>query len=202
LEDATELGTLVHRVIEHLDEQTAGRIDSLIGVVLKGFSANPSNPPNAENVRSRIQAFVDSSVWTEMTAAKRNFREIDFLLQWPPDPEASELAVVTGKLDCLLHGADETWKIVDYKTGRVPSSDPAAIAEHFAIQLVLYAYAVRSMIGRFPDAIEIVTLHDEVRRFPLVLWDELIEPVSRRIDAAVWFLVNDECRATRSAVRT
>ena len=69
--------------------------------------------------------------------------------------------------------------------GRLPSRDPAALLDHFSIQLVLYAEAVRAMTGRLPDAIEIVALHDKLRRIPLVLWDEFRGPVHERIDAAI-----------------
>ncbi len=41
------------------------------------------------------------------------------------------------------------------------------------------------MVGRLPETIEIVALHDKLGRFPLVLWDEFRSLVHARIDAAI-----------------
>jgi hypothetical protein len=95
---------------------------------------------------------------------------------------------VSGQIDCLVQTAEGRWKIIDYKTGRVPEGDPAALSEHFSIQMVLYSQAVRAMTGRLPDSIEIVALHDTIGRFPLTLWDEFLHRVSGRIDAAIGLL--------------
>ena len=124
-----------------------------------------------------------------MRAASRCFREFDFLLAWPIGAIAADrTALISGTLDCLLLAPNGEWKILDYKTGRLPEGDPAALRDHFAIQLFLYAEAVRALTGRLPRSIEIVSLLDELRRFPLVLWGEFRESVESRIDAAIHHL--------------
>ncbi|HEX4071410.1 MAG TPA: hypothetical protein VHX68_09580, partial [Planctomycetaceae bacterium] len=77
-------------------------------------------------------------------------------------------------------------------TGRIPGGDPAALFDHFSIQMVLYAEAVRAMTGRFPDSIEIVALHETIGRYPLALWNEFLDAVTQRIDAAVKRLKSGE----------
>jgi ATP-dependent helicase/nuclease subunit A len=206
-DDPTVLGTVVHSVIDRLpwslgaakpqttkrNRTAAGRdaepIKAIVHAALRGLSPSDARKVSAEAVIQRVEAFVASELWTELTGAKRWFREIDFLLPWPVDSaHESEQAIISGQLDCLVQTADGGWKIVDYKTGRVPEGDPAALFEHFSIQLVLYAQAVRAMTGRLPDSIEIVALHEEIRRFPLTLWNEFLADVTHRIDAAVHLL--------------
>jgi ATP-dependent exoDNAse (exonuclease V) beta subunit len=188
-ETATLVGSLVHRVIERLPRDA--RVDSDIvaaGVqsVLKGVSTRSVEPFDPEIMVRRVKALVESELWTEIRTATRCFREIDFLFGWPLGAAVCDrTAVIAGTLDCLLLSPAGEWKILDYKTGRLPEGDPAALREHFAIQLVLYAEAVRAMVGRPPESIEIVALHDELDRIPLVLWEEFRGPVHERIDAAI-----------------
>jgi ATP-dependent helicase/nuclease subunit A len=197
-DDPTVLGTVVHSVIDRLGwllDPKAGRPDgasaaeSITAVVkdaLRGLSPSDGSRVSPETVTRRVEALVASDLWRELAAAQRWFHEIDFLLPWPKDaPEASRQAIISGQIDCLVQTAQGGWKIIDYKTGRVPQGDPAALFEHFGIQLVLYAEAVRAMTGRLPESIEIVAVHDTIRRFPLTLWDEFVAKMTRRIDAAI-----------------
>jgi ATP-dependent helicase/nuclease subunit A len=200
-DDPTVLGTVIHNVIDRLpwsldsngrrtaEDHDAGSIAAIVNAALRGLSPSDARSVSAEAVIRRVEAFVESELWTELAGAQRWFREIDFLLSWPVDSaHGSEQAIVSGQIDCLVQTGGGAWKIIDYKTGRVPEGDPAALFEHFSIQLVLYAEAVRAMTGRLPDSIEIVALHQTIRRFPLTLWDEFLEDVERRIDAAIGFL--------------
>jgi ATP-dependent helicase/nuclease subunit A len=210
-DDPTVLGTVVHSVIDRLpwsltkakprttkrkrSDADAGAdtepIAAIVHAALRGLSPSDKRKVSAEPVIQRVEAFVGSELWKELTGAQRWFREIDFLLPWPVDSaHESEQAIISGQLDCLVQTAAGGWKIVDYKTGRVPEGDPAALFEHFSIQLVLYAQAVRAMTGRLPDSIEIVALHEEIRRFPLTLWKEFLVEVTHRIDAAVGVLAS------------
>jgi ATP-dependent exoDNAse (exonuclease V) beta subunit len=179
----------VHRVIERLPrdkEVDADVVAAGVQSVLKSISARSVETFDPAMMTRRVNGLVESELWDEMRRATRCFREIDFLLGWPLGAAVSErTAVIAGTLDCLLLSPEGEWKILDYKTGRLPEGDPAALREHFAIQLVLYGEAVRAMVGRPPESIEIVALHDKLGRFPLVLWDEFRAPVHERIDAAI-----------------
>jgi ATP-dependent helicase/nuclease subunit A len=188
-EAAALVGSLVHRVIERLpraskiDPET---IEAGVRSVLKGLPSASIPAIDPAILVRRVQALVESDLWDEMREAQRCFREIEFLLVWPVGAAPSErIAVIAGTLDCLLLSSSGQWKVLDYKTGRVPGGDPAALRDHFAIQLVLYAEAVRAMVGRPPAAIEIVSLQDNLTRFPLVIWDEFRGAVQERIDAAI-----------------
>jgi ATP-dependent helicase/nuclease subunit A len=110
--------------------------------VLKSISARSVEAFDREIMVRRVKALVESDLWTEIRRATRCFREIDFLLGWPVGaPVSDRTAVIAGTLDCLLLSPEGEWKILDYKTGRLPEGDLAAFREHFAIQLVLYGEA-------------------------------------------------------------
>ena len=187
-ESATLAGSLIHRVIERLpNDPTIGSevIAESVQAVLKSVPSSAEALDPAVMVR-RVKALVESELWSEIHSASQCFREIDFLLGWPIDAAPSERsAVIAGTLDCLLLSSGGGWKILDYKTGRLPGGDPATLRDHFAIQLVVYAEAVRAMVGRPPELVEIVALHDKLDRFPLVFWDEFRAPTHDRIDAAI-----------------
>jgi ATP-dependent helicase/nuclease subunit A len=193
-EAATLLGSLMHRVIERLPRDStidADMIAAGVHSVLKSPTVRGIESFDPSVMVRRVQALVDSELWDEMRAARRCFNEIDFLLGWPLGAAASErTAVIAGTLDCLLLSPGGEWKILDYKTGRLPDSDPAALREHFAIQFLLYAEAVRAMVGRPPASLEIVALHDTIRRYPLVFWEEFRGPLEERIDAAIRHLAS------------
>jgi hypothetical protein len=181
---------------------SADRIADIVKASLRGLSPSDARRVSAEAVLRRVDAFVQSEVWAELSQARRWMREIDFLLPWPLEvPHGAERAIVAGKIDCLLEDARGGWKIIDYKTGSVPAADPAALFEHFSIQLILYAHAVQAMTGRLPESIEIVALHDSIRRFPLMLWNESLAKVTRRVDAAVELLTTGKGTKSRSEPR-
>lgn len=209
-DDPTVMGTIIHNVIDRLPWSLAAnneraakgrRADSIADIVqsaLRDLSPSDARAISADAVCRRVGAFVESDLWAELAGAKRWFREMDFLVPWPIDAvHGEERAIISGQIDCLVESAEGAWKIIDYKTGRLPEGDPAALFEHFGIQLVVYAQAVRAMIGRLPDSMEIVALQDMVHRFPLTLWDEFLVNTTRRIDAAVDLLAADELSGSR-----
>ena len=164
-----------------------------MNAALRGLPPSDARNISVDVAVRRVQAFVESDLWSELAGAQRLFREIDFLLPWPlPSAFETEQAIISGQIDCLVQTAQGAWKIIDYKTGRIPEGDPAALFDHFSIQMVLYAEAVRAMTGRLPDSIEIVALHETIGRYPLALWNEFLDAVTHRIDAAVKRLKSGE----------
>jgi RecB family exonuclease len=83
--------------------------------------------------------------------------------------------VIAGTIDCLFESADGKWLILDYKTGiRDRSTSPAELLADYEIQLGLYALAVRELIGRVPDQIELVFVRQGVDRV-------VFEPTAERL---------------------
>ena len=83
---------------------------------------------SADAVVRRVETFLQSDLWSELAAARRWFREIDFLLPWPVNSRfGDERAIIRGQIDCLIQTDRGDWKIIDYKTGRVPDDSAAAL---------------------------------------------------------------------------
>jgi ATP-dependent exoDNAse (exonuclease V) beta subunit len=93
--------------------------------------------------------------------------------------------VIAGQIDCLFQTADGRWTLIDYKTGRLPLTQPGAIVEKYGVQMALYALAARELLGRLPDTVEIVAVHDEVRRYRVEVSKAFLAAISRRVDSAV-----------------
>jgi ATP-dependent helicase/nuclease subunit A len=188
-EDATLVGSLIHRVIERLPNDSkidSGVIEAGVESALRGLTSRSAEPFDPALLIRRVQGLVESDLWSEIRRSARSYREIEFLLGWPVGAAVSDrTALISGKLDCLLMSSAGEWAILDYKTGRLPDNDPAALRDHYAVQLVLYAEAVQAMVGRLPEKLEIVALHEKLARFPLLLWDEFRGPIHERIDAAI-----------------
>ena len=133
-DDPTVLGTLVHSVIDRLpwsvrDEgrRSSGRPDAaaitgIVNAALRGLSATDAGNISVEAVVRRVQAFVESDLWSELAGAQRWFREIDFLLCRGPLSSAcgDEQAIISGQIDCLVQTGDE--RLEDHRLQNGPHS--------------------------------------------------------------------------------
>ncbi len=116
-DDPTILGTVIHNVIDLLpwsypasgEPAAAASSEHLAAIVkaaLRGLSPSQARRVSAETAVRRVEAFVQSDLWRELTASRRWMREIDFLLPWPLDSvHGKERAIVSGQIDCLLQNA-------------------------------------------------------------------------------------------------
>ena len=79
-----------------------------------------------------IGRFLASPRAAEIAAAKEVYRELEFLLAWPPDADrkrrAGRTRYLQGFIDCLYRDAAGRWRLIDYKTNRVTADTLAATA--------------------------------------------------------------------------
>lgn len=77
-----------------------------------------------------------------LAQATRVVREMEFLFPWSPD-------FVKGYLDVVVEHAGRTW-VVDWKSDRLPSYDPSALAkqvdDRYRLQVQLYALALSRIL--------------------------------------------------------
>ena len=98
-----------------------------------------------------IAAFFASPLGRRMLEAKRLWRELPFCRMLPAGRYYAEVRDDSaeifnqGVIDVLFQEADGRVVLLDYKTDR--DTAPAAVKEKYAIQLDLYAEAVRSVLG-------------------------------------------------------
>jgi ATP-dependent exoDNAse (exonuclease V) beta subunit len=164
--DARGLGTLVHAVLAEIDFARPGDI--------------------ARSVRrcaeqQLLESELGSPRAAEIAAAKEMYRELEFLLAWPPGgcetggrkgdsphlceapfgpfrqmgtvpfSPASDGRYLQGFIDCLYCDAAGGWRLVDYKTNRVTADTLAAVAAPYEMQMLVYALAVEQILQRKPE---------------------------------------------------
>ncbi|MEX2288214.1 MAG: UvrD-helicase domain-containing protein [Planctomycetaceae bacterium] len=191
--DATTLGTIMHEVLERIDFAHPEAVDAAIDQRLRATGAG-GNEPLRSAVSTRVSRFLATPIFRELCQSVHCDREIDFVLRWPIDPYAEAhgqrsvglgAVIISGKIDCLYQSRDGRWKIVDYKTGRLPARNAAAVLEKYDIQMAIYAFAVQAAIGRKPDSVEIILVGEEITPVSLDLTDAFLSTTSRKIDEAI-----------------
>ncbi|MBQ8372401.1 MAG: UvrD-helicase domain-containing protein [Clostridia bacterium] len=123
-------------------------------------------------ILSEVELFRSSELLARMRGARSILREFRFNVKLPAemftsDPELAsafegEELLVQGVIDCLYEDAHGSYHLVDYKTDRMTErerqSDALAAARlrrDHATQLSYYAEAVKRILGRSPDTVEV-----------------------------------------------
>jgi ATP-dependent helicase/nuclease subunit A len=182
--DAELLGTLVHAALERVDFGNPKDPERLIAECWDVF---PGGLP--EKVRATAAALLArvlaSPVREELAAARQCYRELDFQLRWPLQDASASHALIVGKIDCLFEAADGKWVLWDYKTGRLsPSADSQSSAQ-YDLQLGVYALAIREMLGRLPERIELIPLREPERRLAFAPSPKRLDELACRVTQAV-----------------
>jgi len=157
--DPRGLGTLVHAALEQID---FSRPDDVQEVVerLAPEHLSPEGLDLGEPI-DMIRRFLDSPRAAELAAAKEIYRELEFLLAWPPDHKAAtggraacETAsggrYLQGFIDCIYRDAAGRWRLIDFKTNRATADTLASVAAGYEMQMLLYALAAEKILGSPP----------------------------------------------------
>lgn len=156
---AEELGTLVHAVLERLDFRRPESLDAELKTI-GSSSRTPLTITHQELARHIIEPFLSSPAARDMAAARRSYRELDFLLHPKvihPSLATQDL-VLSGTIDQLLELEDGRWVVVDFKTGRRLVDDPDRLRAEYELQMGVYALAVEQILGRLPDEVWLIHL--------------------------------------------
>lgn len=109
-----------------------------------------SEGPETRLAIELIERFLGSPQAAELAAARVVHREVEFLLGWPPESFTPGGRYLQGFIDCLYQGEDGLWRILDYKTNRIPDGDLVAAAAPYEMQMLLYALAAERVLGHPP----------------------------------------------------
>ncbi|MCY2964911.1 MAG: UvrD-helicase domain-containing protein [Planctomycetota bacterium] len=174
-DDATTLGTLVHRALELLQEDPAEALDR----VVRASPIEVSEAIRAAAARC-IERLRHSDLFEELRRLPGTHREIDFLLPWPTasGDQQPDSRMIAGQIDALIPG-EGGWSVVDYKTAKPSARGElarSALAK-YGIQLGVYCLAVTRLTGRLPVRLELVYLPSATR-----LW---IVPTQKFLDRIV-----------------
>lgn len=151
----SELGTLTHLVLQHLDLSGSLDLAGVTAQVAALVARDLIAPAQAEALDlGAIAAFFASPLGESIRRAEgRVRREVSFTLGIPaaevyPDLDPAlaegETVVVQGMIDLLLE-TDEGYILVDYKTDK---RDPQEAVLQYRGQVALYRRAVERILGR------------------------------------------------------
>lgn len=189
-DEATLLGTLTHEVIERLDPHLPNAAPRIVESVL--FEVPPQLQETLRPVITRqISAWYDSELCQTLKSASAHYRELDFLLRWPPtEGHANGDAItVSGSIDAVFQTADGGWVLLDYKTGpRLAQMTEEQLLEEYEFQLGVYTLAAQQLLGSRPDSIALAVVHDSVRTVELELTTERLEEIAGRLSHAIFHL--------------
>ena len=155
--DAIELGVVVHAALATVNLADPGDLASEVSLHAEKLDVR-SSPARAEAIRL-IQQFVKSPRARELKQAQHAFREVEFLLAWPPavgvqlvgcsdkqslDPPQRYLQ---GYLDCLYQDTAGRWHLIDFKTNQVLPGTLPDLAAKYELQMLAYGLAAEQALG-------------------------------------------------------
>jgi len=183
--DPLGLGTLVHAVLAEIDFANPGDVPAMVRRHAQRHL--PEGENRLDEPIELVRRFLASPRAAEIAAADEVYRELEFLLAWPPgDDREPDGRYLQGFIDCLYRDAAGQWHLVDYKTNQVTAATLAAVAAEYEMQMLLYALAAERVLGRPPAELVLSFLRPGLEhRFP---WDDtsrrrVVELVDRAITA-------------------
>jgi ATP-dependent exoDNAse (exonuclease V) beta subunit len=190
--DPLGLGTLVHDVLAEIDWTRPGEAAALVRRLAPRHltqmdEADPDGPHLDEPIEM-VRRFMASPRAAEMATAGQCYRELEFLLAWPPGTDEPEPRYLQGFIDCLYEDAAGRWVVLDYKTSQATASTVDAVAAEYEMQMLLYALAVERILGQAPADLVLCFLRPALEHH--VVWDEkargrVVELVNQALAACV-----------------
>ncbi len=159
------LGTLVHNVLAEDLGKAPPSADVLAAVERHATGLEIPIGPLREEAAELISRFLETGVAAAIANAAEVHREVEFVLRWPPDAEASTLRTqIRGFIDCLYRDAAGDWHVVDYKTNRTTAEGVSEVAARYEMQMLLYALAAEQAIGIAPSSLTLCFLRPGVEQ--------------------------------------
>lgn len=186
---ARNLGTFVHAVLAQLDFAHPEHLRKLCLRLTEQYLPYLEQPP--EEAIQMIERFLASPRAEEMTTAKELYREMEFLMAWPPEGCSEAPGAILspagrryfrGFIDCLYLDKSNHWHLVDYKTVFVSEESLSAVAARFVPQMWLYALAAEKVWKTAPAELVVYFLPSGLEW--QVPWDagakeQLVETINR-----------------------
>ena len=167
--DARGLGTLVHAVLEEIDFVEPGDIAPRVRRLAEQHLSGDDRQREQSLAVEMIERFRASPRAAQFGAAKEMFRELEFLLAWPPDGSRPDGQYLQGFIDCLYRDADGGWRLIDYKTNQATAETLAARAAPYEMQMLVYALAAETILNCPPTELVLCFLRPGLEHhFP---WD-------------------------------
>ncbi len=152
--DPARLGSFVHAMLEKLDFQEPSDLSAIAGRLAPKYVESPEVAIPA--AVALVEPFLASNRAQAVVQSQTCYREVEFLLAWPPSQSSVGDCYLQGVIDCVYQDAQNAWHVLDYKTHRVDASRVDEVSQRYRLQLMLYAMAVEETLGAAPAEL---TLH-------------------------------------------
>ncbi|WP_404427595.1 helicase-exonuclease AddAB subunit AddA [Ureibacillus chungkukjangi] len=148
---ATEIGTVVHTVMQHIPQEGFSTIDEIGAYLNVLLERNLLTEDEIQVVDpEKVNQFFLSNIGQRFTRAKQLHREVPFTLSIEDDEGDSQ--IIQGIIDCLIEDEDGKWILLDYKTDKILpqfSEEPYLTNEmkkRYGVQLRIYTEAIESIL--------------------------------------------------------
>jgi ATP-dependent exoDNAse (exonuclease V) beta subunit len=150
---ALALGTLVHATLAGIDPAQPGELAAR--VALYGDKLRITDESVRDVAQQLVERFLNSTRAADLRRAKQVYKEIEFLLAWPPLTSTTPIKktpqqigrYLQGYLDCLYQDHGGAWHVLDYKTNLLPASGFAEILRKYEMQMLAYGLAAEQATG-------------------------------------------------------
>ncbi len=159
---ASEKGTLMHLVLQRLDENVNYDIQEIEKFICELEKKNIISEKEKNGIDiNKIYEFTKSNIWKEMKNAKEIGRERPFYINIPAkevyNEDIDEEILVQGIIDLYYITNDEKIILVDYKTDRVKSEEE--LIEKYKVQLNIYKRAIEKSLNKKVDKVYIYSVY-------------------------------------------
>ncbi len=158
----SEKGTLMHLILQKLDENVDYDIEKIEELIVKLQNQNIITQKEKEAVnKNDVYKFTNSNIWKEMKNAKEIQKERPFYINIPAseiyDEDIEEEILVQGIIDLYYITKDNRLVLVDYKTDRV--NEEKELIDKYKIQLSIYKRALEKALNRKVDNIYLYSVY-------------------------------------------
>jgi ATP-dependent helicase/nuclease subunit A len=137
--EPTVRGSIVHTVCERLNDPA--ELERLLTQAVQAYEIDPNHPDVEKALREPLRRYVQSDFFRRIQAAREVHSELPFRL-------AAGGMMLEGFIDKVLVEADGA-VVVDFKTNQVQTPQQIdKAAEHYRLQMQIYALAVQERLGR------------------------------------------------------
>ena len=152
---ASEKGTVMHSVMQHLDLKNVSTIEDIKvqveSMLLKEFITEEQ----AKSVKvDKILEFFTSDIGIRLIHSHKIYREIPFHMEINSSEVYKELRqskaeniMLQGIIDCFFEEEDEL-VLLDYKTDYVSKGEDEGVKARYKVQLQYYTVALERMTGK------------------------------------------------------
>lgn len=146
---ATEIGTAVHAVMQHMPQQGFTTLEQVESFIQSLVARQLLQQLEAEAVQvEKVLAFFQTEIGQRFTQAAQILREIPFTLSLKD--QDGDTQIIQGVIDCLFEDANGQWVLLDYKTDFIAPSIlddfekvKQKMTKAYQIQLNYYQHAVQ-----------------------------------------------------------